>query len=1690
MCCLSLCPSMAFLQQLRLLLPLLFCLIPVTKQTPSYLITAPSIVHAGVPESISLQLHGAESPVRFQVYCYDIIRYKKCSEVTYFTLNAENGYREIKTLTVTQKAIKDLRLWRRRRQYVYLVAESQLLPRRKMVPLKLSSKRGYIFIQTDKPIYTPNQNVQYRIFTLDHYMRPVNEKLKVSIYNSRGTELKTTEWMSNKLKQSQTKIPDNEEPGTWRIEAQFADAPMSKVTAQFEVKEFVLPRFDVKVQASEMFYLVTRERFEFRITAKHLYGEPVNGEAHIRFGIIHGVNNKTDVWSLGRKLTVTAGVASSYLDTNDLLTKSGLLSRVDLLGMNLYMGVTVVELGSDVMEETELTSIRFVSSPYMLDLSKTARQFVPKTRFQVVVTVTYPDGMPAVNVPVKVEEGPAVTTDQQGLAVIESKAPANASILSLKVTAGEGTLGKEIREGRVTAQIYQSPSRSYLQISAPHTILKAGQKLAIEFRAVTEQNDARIDSYYYIVTSKGKVLTTGRITKADPTRLQLRVDMDMVPTFRVIAYYYIQSGQRLEMVANSVWINVEDTCKGRVAVKDPDAEYEPGSQLDLHFSTNDAAQVNFVAVDSAIYILNNRNKLTPRKVFEAMNSYDLGCFYGGGVKSADVFLDAGLSFLSNVDVSSHRDEYSCANKVRRQRRALHIQQKYSEKLNEYPDSRLRKCCLDGLTSILMDYSCQQRAQRVKDWSCRQAFSSCCHHRTALKSSSERLTGLSFIGRASKDSTAIDANSLPDEDFIDESSLRVRSAFPQSWLWETFSAPGRGDYKITRIIPDSITTWEIQAVGMFENKGFCVEEPKKLKVFQPFFLAMTLPYAVRRNEQVVVKVTLYNYLSQNATVFVYMKEAEGLCSSFTSREEARRLTVPANSARSIDFPIVALVVGNIPINVIAFSQSYAYSDAILKYLQVLYEGIVEVKESSIALNPREKRSIEIFEEKPTNVVPDADSFLYIHPSVTVLGPAVENSLDADGIDKLIKVPTGCAEQTAMHMAPTVFAVEYLDKSDQWLFLSAQRKDEALLHIEAGYNRILGFKKDDGSYGTWKISPSSTWLTAFIVKIFSIVDRHVKVNQRNVYASVSYLVDAQKSDGSFEDPNPVLMKAMQGGVSGAEGNLPLTAFVTVALQHFLQTFLQNNVAAASKVSESIGKAVQYLHRTLPTVEKPYALAITAYALAFAEADLDKVLEAERRLKLIAVYDSDRNMRHWHTTPSDGEEPPHASALTVETTAYSLLQALKRGNVEYARPIVEWLTEQQNYGGGFQSTQDTVIALEALSKYHVLLFEQEDEPNLQLRFSLDGKNPESTIALRRRNLLTQKELKFPLGNKVLVDVSGYGKGKLNLRKEYNLMEEATNSCDKLHLSVAIKSSLKYSQSTYSKYDLRKRRAVSDTQTVFYEVCTRLSNQSLNDLSVTGMAVVDITLLSGLEPDTGYLDQLKNGVEQYISSYEYKKGKLLLYLESIQESETCIIFPAKQIVPLGLMQPAHATLYDFYDPSTKCTITYNAPKENPLVTKLCNGQVCTCAEGPCPKITRILEVDWKESPRSNFACYTPIVDYVYRAQLVNQTSLGYFDSYIMSINDVFKTHESDNVQKNDVRAFINRKSCQLQMKRDTEYLVMGKIGKGIDISGKMQYLLSDTTWIEPIPPAATCNLRSYRESCQHLNTFFDNLLMYGCIL
>uniref|UniRef100_A0A4W3IIE8 Complement C4-like n=1 Tax=Callorhinchus milii TaxID=7868 RepID=A0A4W3IIE8_CALMI len=1541
-----------------------------------YLISAPNILHIGVEETVAVQVDGVNRPVSVVVYCMHEVSRQKCSEDVSFQLNAENDYQQFKPITVSPQ--KDL--WKRKVPYISLVAESkELFQSRRMVRVLLSSKQGYIFIQTDKSIYTPNEIVKYRIFTLDHYMKPVSKTIQISIYVS----ILVVNFM----------------PGNWRIEVQFASFPMSLRSAQFEVKEFVLPSFGIKVEAERMFYLITAAEFSFTIIAKHTYGEPVEGMAFVRFGIIDEKSNNTFLRGLEQQLSMRNGrVESSILTEKIAKTLKDGQSMEQLLGHYLYMAITVYETSSGEMEETEIRQVKFVSSPYVIDLSKTRRFFTPSTPHSVQVQVSYPNGSPASRVPVQLDTGNRLYTDVNGRISFEIL-HVIPNLFVYQVTAGDGSPGKEVSEATMTASIFQSQAKSYLYIDVPSREVDLGSSLLVDLKDISFRKLGKIDYYYYMVISKGKTIRLGKIKRQELTKLQIRITAAMMPALRLVVYYYVTDRGQRQMVANSVWVDVKDQCDGEVLS-------DIIMSTTLKVTLPDSGSVSMVVVDKAVYILNSKNKLTAKKVFEEMNSYDLGCSYGSGVDTANVFKDAGLTFISNAGSVEFREGYSCGKEPRRQKRSLELQQQYTNKLDEFSDEVLRRCCKDGLLLIPTRKTCEQRAKRVREHKCREAFQFCCDYGKELRKNQTRR--LDAIGRS------MDGD---DDDFFDESSIRIRSNFPHSWLWRTL---------------DNL------------QQGICVAEPKEFKVFKKFFISLRLPYSVKRNEQCGRLDTLPSSLAQ---VEIYMSAVDGLCSPAMSHQNARKVKVKENSAYPVFFSIVPLIMGNVPIKVIALireDDEVPIHDAITKLLWVVGEGVMKTEEKSFSINPHEKSSYDIYEDKPNNQVPDTESYLYIRARGGALGESVDNCLTPDGINKLIRVPRGCAEQTSILMAPTVFAVEYLDKSDQWLTLKPERKDEALQQIEAGASI-------EGQYHMWG-NLSKALLTAFVVKILSIVRTQINVDDQHVRDSVDYLVKGQRTSGYFFDPKPVIHRDMQGGVGGKEHKISITAFVTISLLRARNALKWEAQGSVVSHNQSIEKAAVFLDLQVNSIDRPYVMAITAYALALKDPDSPAAQRANEKLRKMATLISEQGVQFWWADQTLLEENPgrvpKASAITVEATSYALLQTLQMKDLTYAAPIVKWLTEQRNYGGGFHSTQDTVIALEALSAYQMATFEKEDL-SLKFEFSVPGSD-KRTVQLEKRNALVQEELQFPLGSNIHIELSGRGNATLTILKTYQVLEETTNICNHFKLEVNVFGKVEYMKDyDYSDYGMaadqpighigwfdirsRKRRALpngAEDEGIYYEVCAWREPENEDSEEMPLMGFVDITLLSGFEPETHDLDQ-----------------ELLI--------------------------------------------------QSTVVSKLCQDDVCECAESPCPRLKRTFTNDVADWARIDFACYTPIVDYgkLISLQALSTSTAGPQERIgwrkIVQPNTpalMNSREEAGGGEMTAFRHFVQRSSCLLKLSDGQSYLLMGKSGKTKDENGKMQYVLDADSWIEQIPSDEKCQGTKSRKPCNKLWEFMEQLEKEGC--
>uniref|UniRef100_A0A452U8X9 Complement C4A (Rodgers blood group) n=1 Tax=Ursus maritimus TaxID=29073 RepID=A0A452U8X9_URSMA len=1654
-------------------------------QKPRLLLFSPSVVHLGVPLSVGVQL---EDVPQGQVVTGSVFLRNPsnlnafCSPKADFSLSSQKDF-ILLSLQISPKDAETCGLYRLLRgPEVQLVAQSPWLKNslsRKTdiqgLNLLFSSRRGHLFLQTDQPIYNPGQRVRYRIFALDQKMRPSTDTLTVTVENSRGLRVRKREVYTSSIFQDDFLIPDIAEPGTWRISARFSDARDSNSSTQFEVKKYVLPNFEVKIVPGKP-YILTVPGFLDEI---QLDVQPVKGVAYVRFGLLGENGDKTFLRGLESQTKLVDGqchISLSKAEVRGALEKVH-VSVADLPGLRLYVAAAIIESPGGEVEEAELTSWRFVSSPFSLDLSDTKRHLVPGAPFLLQALVRDISGLPASGVPVKVSatlssgstsriQDIDQNTDGSGQVVVPIVTPKSISEVQLLVSAGS----PHPAIARLTVRAPPAGGSRFLSIERPDPRPpRVGDTLILNLRAVGV-SEGSFSHYYYMILSRGQIVSVTREPRTDLTSVSVFVDHHLVPSFYLVAFYY-HGGVP---VANSLRVDVQPgACEGKLELNvDSAKEYRPGEFVKLHLQTAAPAVVALGAVDSALYAVggSSHRPLNMGKVLEVVSSYDLGCGPGGGDNALQVFEAAGLAFSDGDLLTSccFLSGLSCPKKKTRKKRNVNFQKAIHEKLGQYASPEARRCCQDGLTRLPMIRSCEQRAARVRQPACRGPFLSCCQFAEDLRKKS-RSRGQVGLARG-------------EEDLIDEDDIPVRSFFPENWLWRVENVDRF--LQLSQMLPDSLTTWEIHGVSLSKSTGLCVATPARIRVFREFHLHLRLPISVRRFEQLELRPVLYNYLNKNLTK----------------------------------------------------------------------EGAIHTEEIVYELNPLDHRArtLEIPGNSDPNIIPDGDFSSSVR--VTASDPldtlGSKGVLSPGGLASLLRLPQGCGEQTMILLAPTLAASRYLDKTEQWSTLPPETKDHAVDLIQKGYMRIQQFRKTNGSYGAWLERDSSTWLTAFVLKVLSLAQEQVGGSPEKLQETARWLLSQQQADGSFQDPCPVLHRAMQGGLVGDDETVALTAFVVIALQHGLAVF-QDDIAEQlkQKVEISIIRANSFLgEKASAGTLGAHAAAITAYALTLTKASEDLRNVAHRNLMAMAQKTGDN--LYWGSVPGSqsnavpatlapqgpSDPVPQAPAVWIETTAYGLLHLLLReGKSEEADHAAAWLTHQGSFQGGFRSTQDTVIALDALSAYWIASHTPEERV-LNVTLSSVGRSGFKSHELHLNNHQIQgleEELQFSLGSKINVKVGGNSKGTLKVRasafhsslfcapcrvfaaegrplppvspanpvpgkvwilRTYNVLDLKNTTCEDLQIEVTVTGHVEYTREANEDYEdyvyeelpakddpgassqtvtplelferrrnRRRREAPREPDEqesrVQYTVCIWRNSQ----VGLSGMAIADITLLSGFSALRADLEKLASLSDRYVSHFETEGPHVLLYFDSVPTSRECVGFGAVQEVAVGLVQAASAALYDYYNPERTCSVFY---------------------------ARRALErgLQDEEGYRMKFACYYPRVQYGFQVKVLREDGRAAFRLFETRITQVLHFTKDTKATVHQTRNFLVRASCRLRLEPGKEYLIMGLDGATFDLKGDPQYLLDSNTWVEEMPSERLCQSTRHRAACAQLSDFLQEYGAQGC--
>ncbi|KAM3913958.1 alpha-2-macroglobulin-like protein 1 [Leptodactylus fuscus] len=594
----------------------------------------------------------------------------------------------------------------------------------------------------------------------------------------------------------------------------------------------------------------------------------------------------------------------------------------------------------------------------------------------------------------------------------------------------------------------------------------------------------------------------------------------------------------------------------------------------------------------------------------------------------------------------------------------------------------------------------------------------------------------------------------------------------------------------------------------------------------FFVDLNLPYSVVRGEIFTLKASVFNNLKQCIKVQTTLKTTDEL--EETSCDNCQYSScICADESKTFHWNLKAKKLGEVNITVtteavdtkefcgteIPVVPNQRRRDTIGKRVLVQPGSVLVEKSHSflICVNEGGDPKVEEISLKiPDNVLNDTTT-VYITALGDLMGTALQN------LDRLLAMPYGCGEQNMALFAPIIFILKYLEKTHQ---LTDEILNKAKKFLESGYERQLQYKHDDGSYSAFgkRDREGNTWLTGSVVKSYSIARPYILIDESHLNHSLSWLKSNQEDSGSFRKVGELFNSVLKGG--GDDGIL-FSAYIAISLLE----------AGVSLEEPLLTKAISYLKKSSAGVRSVYTQALLAYTFSLCgENELRETLLAKLEAKAVR---GDRQL-HWQrdSTPPEGSYWHRAPSAEVELTSYVLLALLScpSPDVGKASLIVNWLTKQQNPHGGFSSTQDTVVALQALAKYGEMTFSDKEDVTVEVN-SKSGFHEQFHVDKNNR-LLVQRTALPKIPEDYNVTVTGAGCVFVQAVLRYNIPTP------------------EHEANFYLRVTAQRTDFTTDSVTEFRISITALYTATRRN---SNMAIIEVKMLSGYSPVESTIKKLE---------------------------------------------------------------------------------------------------------------------------------------------------------------------------------------------------------------------------------------------
>ncbi|XP_070197998.1 CD109 antigen-like [Littorina saxatilis] len=1370
----------------------------------------------------------------------------------------------------------------------------------------LTSKRLSVFIQTDKTTYLPGQTVRFRTLAMLPDLMVVDKPMDIVITDPHNNRI--AQWL-NVSSNDDTGVVQGEMVtslfpplGVWTIKTTVDGVEERKT---FKLEEYELPQFEVKLKFPD-YALISDEKVVGTITAKYTFGSPVKGRGNV-VATFNNYWNSPDSMSLFKDVALDQNGEGEVEFTTEELKDLAYNTTVSqsrwyrpskkdfsLDYRSFDFNITVTDDATDdvMSEKTSLTfygrsmSLRFMPispSSFKPGLPVTVfvealqpdgkKPLVDTEGMTVTFNVTYHTPISSVMYPPRyyywywprTEEHElftkTVSFDKNGvskLTIDTDVIPQNASSVSVHTSSGDSSTS-------TTLNPFTSPSNAFLQLKLKKSKLQVGKKVKLQARSNVEFGD-----YTYQVYSKNALVMSKAEQVSDmryKTNIKFELTSAMTPVADVIVFFVTESG---EMVVDKLSVAVDDISANDVSVTFVKPEVKPGKTAKLKVRASPRSKVFLLGVDKSVQLLGTGNDISREDVMSELVQYGSGnsyllrgswYFYDYSTDANAVFQGANAGIITDAKVPG---------------KYLDVPSKYR---NLFP------------TTTRMPLATEMPLPGTVMFAARQEMD--------------------------VDSPAMSMNSggggAVEKDTPAE---RLRTFFPETWLWDTVDMKSKRKEVLKVNTPDTITTWVVTAFAVHPTLGLAVSRvPAELLAIKRLFATLDLPYSAVRGEDVCFTALTFNRydvpvkvsitLAENATAFqnvlitTTMRTPSVVSQTLKSIKFTKDLGVmQPNSMESTVFCVRPHSLGDMPVTV--FLEATKPADGLVKTFRIKPEGVERSQAYPVLIEIPEGEG-SVFSSTVDVELPERFVAGSVRMSVALVGDVM--GVVAENLEDLLKMPYGCGEQNMLNFAPNTYLISYLNQTGR---LTPAILTKAKNFMVSGYQRQLQYQHGDGSFSAFGNSDKSgsMWLTAFVVKCFvqaaDLGTDVITIDPSVVNQAVVWMTRYQNKDGSFREPGKVFHEAMQGG--SAEG-LALTAYVTIALKEAQNRFSSHmSTSEKSLVNSSLTMAVAYLEDQMTTINDTYTTCIVAYALTLTGSS--KAMAARQKMQQRATVGD--TMKYW-SGPVEVKQTYYmwyrkTDAISIEMTSYALLTLMHEDKLQEAIPVFRWMNKQRGPKGGFISTQDTVLGVEALATMADLALGDNFSP-IHVRVTWrstcqDGQNmtTESSLTIDEKSVLLLQKMELPIHNdeypdQVTISATSAGARTFALAEVVVYYNMDTSTVDQ-----AFSADTTLSNNTVKSFVLT--------------TCVRRNSDNASQ----SMVVAEIGVPSGYEVVSRQSDFGK------ASRFDLKDEQTILYYSSVDSEGDCSMLKMK--MSKGVVansKPASVRVYDYYNPDEEFTTSYS---------------------------------------------------------------------------------------------------------------------------------------------------------------------------